>query len=126
MAIEELSPDEEGRRFHVVALSAGWDAETVRALLDYKKVSSVYRLWNGEQRLTLPQMKAIARAAAGKGEWRSTGWSELFFYLQGARRLGFQDPPEGDDGQPIDSTDFVSHGSANPGSRNHLLEPVAA
>lgn len=103
MAIEELSPDQEGRRFHVVALCAGHDAETMRELLGYARASSVYRLWSGEQRLTLAQMKVIAKACAGRGEWVSYRWFELFHYLQGAKRLGFQDAPE--DGGADNATD---------------------
>lgn len=125
MAIEELSPDQEGRRLHVIALSAGWNAEFLRELLGYKKVSSVYRLFNGEQRLTLPQMKKIARAAAGTGEWRSAGWTELFYYLQGGKRLGFQDSPEGDGGSKLTDGEEAMGGQLRPVTELPSLRSVA-
>jgi hypothetical protein len=99
VAIEELSADQQGLRLHVISLGAGLDAEALRVLLKYARVSSVYRLLNGEQEMTLPQMKIVARAAAGKREWAAVGWTELFYYLQGGKRLGFQDPPDEDGGE---------------------------
>lgn len=95
MAIAELEPQVEGLRAALVAKGSGLSADDLRELWKYKKVSSIYLILNGKQRISLSQMKSLAIAAAGQGEWTEVSEFQLLQYLQGFGSLNIGSPSGG-------------------------------
>lgn len=80
-------PSEEVRRLHLVVYGAGLSVNEL-AILFGKSTSIAYRILNGTQGLTGDQMNDLAKAAAGKGEWKGWKSKDVLAYLGGHLLLG--------------------------------------